>query len=428
MPLLPGYGEKRESVPRMNGLQTYGGPGGFDSRRGYAGVAGKPTLNRSASDSRLSARSGRDSSRGFDRRDHLDRRALRASTGFREPRSSRGFDPRGSRGFEPLPSSRTDNPESSRRSASVPDISMCRRVGTDTIAQRGKGYMGNQDRFAHAQDDGKLLAGVFDGHGQHGDKVADLAKDGVAREVFQRARKFSPERSLRQAFEATQQQLEQQRHVANYSGTTAVAAFFPDPGSVIVANCGDSRAVLGRRTQSGKLQALDLSCDHTPCRPDERKRIEAMNGRVHQTMVPVMRTTTGGPQRTVIGMGPERVWDKGGTCGLGVSRALGDLHMHPFVIGSPEIVSKKLDQEDRMVVLGSDGVWNHLSSQEAIDLASRHNCPKKAARAITQVAHQRWITETGGRVSDDITAVVVRLDPEARKESRPSSEVSHRRY
>merc|ERR1711964_888351 len=103
---------------------------------------------------------------------------------------------------------------------------------------------------------------------------------------------------------------------------------------------------------------------------------------------------------------------------MGVSRSLGDLHMHPFVTGNPEIVSMRLDGDDKVVVLGSDGVWNHMSSQEAVDVASRHSCPKKAARAITQVAHQRWIHETGGRISDDITAVVVKLEGDARRESR----------
>lgn len=106
-------------------------------------------------------------------------------------------------------------------------------------------------------------------------------------------------------------------------------------------------------------------------------------------------------------MGPERVWDSGGTCGLGVSRSLGDLHMAPFVSAKAEITSSKLGDDDRMVILGSDGVWNHLTNQQAVDIAAKHSCPNKAAQAISQAARSRWAAETGGQLWDDITTVVV---------------------
>ncbi|CAK7337136.1 unnamed protein product [Dovyalis caffra] len=57
-------------------------------------------------------------------------------------------------------------------------------------------------------------------------------------------------------------------------GSTAVVAVLT-PEHIIVANCGDSRAVLsrGRRT-------IPLTVDHKPDRPDELARIEAVGGRV----------------------------------------------------------------------------------------------------------------------------------------------------
>jgi serine/threonine protein phosphatase PrpC len=148
---------------------------------------------------------------------------------------------------------------------------------------------------------------------------------------------------------------------------------------------------------------VDLSRDHNPSDPDEKRRIEALKGRIHQTMVPV-----GGG---CVPMGPERVWDKSGMCGLGVSRSLGDLHMAPYVSQLPEITQKKLDANDRMVILASDGVWGVMDSQQAVDIASKHTSPTKAAQEITQVCRQRWLKETGSRMCDDITAVVVNLDP-----------------
>ncbi|KAH9647392.1 putative protein phosphatase 2C 75 [Citrus sinensis] len=58
------------------------------------------------------------------------------------------------------------------------------------------------------------------------------------------------------------------------SGSTAVVALLTSE-HIIVANCGDSRAVLCR---AGR--AIPLSCDHKPDRPDELARIEASGGRV----------------------------------------------------------------------------------------------------------------------------------------------------
>ena len=61
---------------------------------------------------------------------------------------------------------------------------------------------------------------------------------------------------------------------AALSGSTAVVAVVTSE-YIIVANCGDSRAVLCR---GGR--AIPLSCDHKPDRPDELARIEAAGGRV----------------------------------------------------------------------------------------------------------------------------------------------------
>jgi len=73
-------------------------------------------------------------------------------------------------------------------------------------------------------------------------------------------------------------------------------------------------------------------------------------------------------------------------------------------------VERKLDANDKLLVLGSDGIWDQVSSAEAVAIASRHKDPKKAAREIAGVARQRWEDNTQGQLSDDITAVVVRLE------------------
>ena len=62
------------------------------------------------------------------------------------------------------------------------------------------------------------------------------------------------------------------------SGTTAICVLLRGR-SLLVANVGDSRAVLAERVDGGVV-ARDLSLDQTPYREDERDRVKARGARV----------------------------------------------------------------------------------------------------------------------------------------------------
>ena len=66
----------------------------------------------------------------------------------------------------------------------------------------------------------------------------------------------------------------------DHSGSTAVTAFVT-PTHYVVANCGDSRCVLGR----GDGRSSWGSEDHKPTLESERKRIEAAGGTVSMRRV-----------------------------------------------------------------------------------------------------------------------------------------------
>ncbi|XP_075509668.1 protein phosphatase 2C 7-like isoform X2 [Primulina tabacum] len=111
---------------------------------------------------------------------------------------------------------------------------------------------------------------------------------------------------------------------------------------VIVANCGDSRAVLCR----GKA-SMPLSIDHKPNREDECARIEAAGGRVIN-------------------------WEGYRVSGvLTMSRSIGDRYLRPFVIADPELMFIPRAKEDECLILASDGLWDVMTNQEACDLARR---------------------------------------------------------
>ncbi|XP_010443694.1 PREDICTED: probable protein phosphatase 2C 75 [Camelina sativa] len=126
---------------------------------------------------------------------------------------------------------------------------------------------------------------------------------------------------------------------AAISGSTAVTAVLTQD-HIVVANTGDSRAVLCRNGM-----AIPLSNDHKPDRPDERARIEAAGGRV----------------LVVDGARVEGI--------LATSRAIGDRYLKPMVAWEPEVTFMKRESGDECLILASDGLWDVLSSQLACDIA-----------------------------------------------------------
>ncbi|KAE8688685.1 putative protein phosphatase 2C 24 [Hibiscus syriacus] len=118
-------------------------------------------------------------------------------------------------------------------------------------------------------------------------------------------------------------------------GSTAVVAILT-PDKVVLANCGDSRAVLCR---NGK--PVPLSSDHKPDRPDELNRIEEAGGRV---------IFWDGPR--VLGV-------------LAMSRAIGDNYLKPYVICEPEVTVAERTAEDEFLILASDGLWDVVSNDTA---------------------------------------------------------------
>lgn len=282
--------------------------------------------------------------------------------------------------------------------------------GAFSIQNYGKSGDENQDAYITSSNasGSKNFVGVFDGHGERGKVMSNFVRNTLAKSLFQhKDLHTNPVFALESAYKSTQNEIESRySRDAVQSGSTAVAAY-QHRDQLFVANVGDSRAVLGRcDTARRNFSAVELSSDHKPSRPDERQRVLAAGGTVDQMAIPIMH---GGSLRWIRG-GPERVMDKNGMGGLAMSRSMGDLSLRPYVSAIPEVTSRRLDNKDKFVVIGSDGVWDHVSSQEAVAIAAQHTDPNVAAREIANVARQRWYEETGGMMSDDITAVVMKLN------------------
>ncbi|KAI3817939.1 hypothetical protein L1987_11740 [Smallanthus sonchifolius] len=130
--------------------------------------------------------------------------------------------------------------------------------------------------------------------------------------------------------------------LTSFMGSTAVVSVVTKE-YMFVANCGDSRAVLCRN--GGPVH---LSVDHKPDREDERARIEGRGGRI--------MFSNGARVEGILAM----------------SRAIGDRLLKQWVTSEPEISITKREAVDEFLILGSDGLWDVLSSELACNIV--HEC------------------------------------------------------
>ncbi|EEY56002.1 protein phosphatase 2C, putative [Phytophthora infestans T30-4] len=200
--------------------------------------------------------------------------------------------------------------------------------------------------------------GIFDGHG--GDGAANYCVQAMCQNVIREPTiTKEPIEALKNGFLRTDQE---------------AIVVLTQGDEIFVAHTGDSRAVLVHR--SGKASVL--TSDHKPNRPDERRRIQELGG-------------------SVVFWG---VWRVEGI--LAVSRAIGDRMLKPFVVAEPEVKKFTRTEEDRYVVLASDGVWDTVSNDDAAQLVLKYEDPQTAAQRIMEEAYARGSM-------DNICAMVIDL-------------------
>ena len=176
--------------------------------------------------------------------------------------------------------------------------------------------------------------GVFDGHG--GDNCSKTLMSSFAYYVTQ-SQDFKtdlPQAIANASITMDEAYCEHARNNMIMDGSTAVQAFIRNK-DLIVANVGDSRAVLVKKT--GKV--LALSRDHKPDNPEEQKMIEAKGGFVHGFH------------------GCSRV---NGI--LAVARSYGDVILKSVITATPDIMMHRLQPEDAYLVMATDGLWDVMSN------------------------------------------------------------------
>ena len=183
-----------------------------------------------------------------------------------------------------------------------------------------------------------------------------------------------------------------------FSGTTCVSVIFT-PEKLICPNIGDSRAVLARYNKNEKKYiAIDLTRDHKPTELDEKQRIIENDGKIQ----PFIEDGEF--------VGPERIWIKEEDIpGLAMTRSFGDrVAATVGVISEPEIKEFYLDENDKFMIIASDGIWEFISSQECVDITSSYyekNDIKGCCQYLYAESSKRWLKEE--EVIDDTTLILV---------------------
>lgn len=315
----------------------------------------------------------------------------------------------------------------------------------------------NQDRgavvYPFVGDSSQAMFMVFDGHGELGDKVSEFCMYEIPKYMEQHEKlETDLETAFKEAFVAVDRKLINAPRIEPlYSGSTAVTALVKER-DIWVANAGDSRCTMatlvdnyGDITKSGRIKkrliAKDLSIDQNPDTPKEMKRILEMGGYVSPRPEPGLSA---------------RVWlDPDFTqVGLAMARSIGDHAVKGIgVIAEPEVLHHRFSANDKFLIFASDGVWEFISSQEAVEIVAEYlmfdeeddetdymdidegtddvfkeiDEEKKeeskedrirnekyrchvACQKLIEIAAQRWRDEEGD-YRDDITCFVVRIPP-----------------
>jgi serine/threonine protein phosphatase PrpC len=130
--------------------------------------------------------------------------------------------------------------------------------------------------------------------------------------------------------------------------------------------------------------AIALSRDHKPDEIDEAARVIAAGGRIE-------------PYQDEEGnsLGPARVWLKYQDMpGLAMTRSLGDtVAASVGVISEPEIVGFDVTTDDKFLIIGSDGIFEFVSNEDAVRIVVPYYVvrdAKGACEALAREARRRW--------------------------------------
>ncbi|XVE61260.1 hypothetical protein DITRI_Ditri06bG0025500 [Diplodiscus trichospermus] len=199
-------------------------------------------------------------------------------------------------------------------------------------------------------------------------------------------------------------------------------------GTLYIANLGDSRAVIGYLGRSNKIVAEQLTRDDSASMEEVRQELRSLH-----------------PDDSHIVVMKHGVWRIKGI--IQVSRSIGDAYLkrpefsldpsfprfhlsepirRPVLTAEPSLCARVLQPSDKFLIFASDGLWEHLTNQQAVEIV--HKYPRAGIarrlikRALSEAARKREMryddlkkVDKGIRrfFHDDITVIVIFVDNES---------------
>ncbi|VDO94092.1 unnamed protein product [Soboliphyme baturini] len=205
--------------------------------------------------------------------------------------------------------------------------------------------------------------GVYDGHG--GASVSQHASYNLHKFIVQSQayRDGNITEAIREGFLKMDDEILNNAEIrAGYAGTTANIVMLKND-TLYCGNVGDSRAVI---SHCGLAEAL--SVDHKPLNEPESERIYAAGGFVEFNRVNgnlAMSRALGdfiykqneqkSPQEQIV---------------VGTKSSICDVFDSCIVVcysAYPDVISRKITDDDEFILLACDGIWDVLTNQEVID-------------------------------------------------------------
>ncbi|RZC04393.1 probable protein phosphatase 2C 42 isoform X2 [Glycine soja] len=178
-------------------------------------------------------------------------------------------------------------------------------------------------------------------------------------------------------------------HIASAGTCCLVGVIFQQ--TLFVANAGDSRVVLGKKVgNTGGMAAIQLSTEHNANLEAVRQELKELHP--HDPQIVVLK---------------HGVWRVKGI--IQVSRSIGDVYLKhaqfnreplnakfrlpepmnmPILSANPTILSHALQPNDSFLIFASDGLWEHLSNEKAVDIVNSNPHAGSAKRLIKAALHE----------------------------------------